>query len=472
MKDYDCLIKDIIHEWRDSSPQGFLFHTVALERHVIPIIYCQIRKEILREKLVVREKNFRRKFNQLSKSFSHILWIILWTIKWILFFRQNQEKFLVCAVGSDRNLSFAYLENLWKYAHEKHYHLISLNVICNKDYLFRKRIFYYPRFLLQFKLKIFIKEFSKDWNQLLTVLEDLIQKNISIKVRLNSVQRFIRDYSRDYYCVNYFIEKFRVHIVTLVQDFDYTSNRNIYCELFKSKKVSTISLNHSILIYKHIYGSVYSNYSLVWGEYQKKRLEDLSDFRPRKVSAIGHPIDYFRIPHSLNELKYWIYYLPSFENPAMETIYRSFEYSLDYIDSIQKIIQNNNLKFKLITLIHPNDSYRAFKKYGLQKNNTSIKKIINQTGLIFCEDSIVAIEMLKTDIPILFIADKLKDDPFGFTNWKTAQIIYSKDDLEKEIKRANNNPIDKLRRDEHFKYFFGLSENFYEKLKTELNEII
>ena len=156
----------------------------------------------------------------------------------------------------------------------------------------------------------------------------------------------------------------------------------------------------------------------------------------------------------------------------METIYRSFEYSLDYINAIQKIIFNTNLKFKLITLVHPNDSYRAFKKYGLQKNNTSIKEIINQTGLIFCEDSIVALEMLRTDIPILYIADKLKDDPFGFTYWKTAHIVCAKDQLEKEINNAINSPIDNSKRDEHFKCFFGLSENFYEKLKTELNEII
>ena len=278
MKDYDNLIKDTIHEWRDSSPKGFLFHKVSLERHVIPIIYYHIRKEILLEKLVASEKSFELKFNRISKSFSHILWIILWTIKWFLIFRQKQEKFLVCAVGSDRNLSFAYLENLWKYTNEKHYLLISLNVVCNKDFLLRKRIFYYPRFLPQFRLKNIIKKFSEDWNKLLTGLEDLIQKNISIKVRLNSVERFIRDYSRDYYCVDYFLNKYEENICLLVQDFDYTSNRNIYRELFKSKKVPTVSLNHSIVVYKHIYESVYSNYSLVWAEHQKKRIEDLLTF--------------------------------------------------------------------------------------------------------------------------------------------------------------------------------------------------
>ena len=46
-KDYDEIVKSIISEWRKTAPEEFPFQTKALERHVIPIIYHRIRKEIL-----------------------------------------------------------------------------------------------------------------------------------------------------------------------------------------------------------------------------------------------------------------------------------------------------------------------------------------------------------------------------------------------------------------------------------------
>ena len=159
--DYDEIVKSIISEWRKTALEEFPFQTKALERHVIPIIYYHIRKDILQESLVARSKNFKKKFNQLSKSFSHIYWIILWSCKWFLFFRPNRKKYLVFAVGSDRKLTFAYTENLFTYAIEKNLLLLSLTVICNKTFLFRRNIFYFPRFLFQLRFKERIKQFQE-----------------------------------------------------------------------------------------------------------------------------------------------------------------------------------------------------------------------------------------------------------------------------------------------------------------------
>ena len=191
-------------------------------------------------------------------------------------------------------MTFAYTENLFTYAIEKNLLLLSLTVICNKTFLFRRNIFYFPRFLFQLRFKERIRQFSNAWFTVLSVLENIVQKQIPIKISLNSTERFINDYTRDYYCIKYFLERFRENIIALIQDFDYTSNRNIYCELFKSNQIPTVSLNHSILIYKHIFESVYSDYSLVWGRHQKERIEKISAIKPIRNSVIGSPINFAR----------------------------------------------------------------------------------------------------------------------------------------------------------------------------------
>ncbi|OGU36135.1 MAG: hypothetical protein A2315_02920 [Ignavibacteria bacterium RIFOXYB2_FULL_35_12] len=472
MNDYDSMIKDLIHEWRDLSPHGLSFLKISLERHVIPIIYYYVRREIFHEKLVASEKSFKLKFNQFSKGIIHIYWILLWTAKWLFFYSDNNHKIIVIAVGSDRELAHAYLKNLLNYAIEKNYRLVSLNVICNRHYLFRKRIFYFPRFLYQFKFNTLISKFSDDWQPMLDELKELVEKRIQIKVNFNPVKKFISDYSRDYYCVNYFLNKYKEGIRLLVQDFDYTSNKNIYCELFKLKNVPTVSLNHSVLVYKHIYELVYSEYSLIWGQHQRERIKELSTRNLKKVSVIGRPLNFNRIARSNNEKKYWVYNLPSFENPAAETIYRSAEGTLEYINYIKEIIKEDSLKIHLLINFHPNDSIKALRKLGFEGGYFSFSEILKKTELIFCEDSTITIELLKSEVPIVYIADKHQNDSFNFIYWRTAEIIYTKDYLRRGIQKSLENKIDIKKREEQFEYFFGNGKRFYENLRKELNVII
>jgi hypothetical protein len=471
MVDYDDLIKATISEWRKLPNHNFTFQKIALERHIIPLIYFNVRKEILHEKVVARSRSFSLKFNQVSKSILHIYWILLWSVKWLFFFRSNREPIIVTAVGSDRKLSFAYLNYLLDYAKENQYSLVTLNVICNKVFLFRRKVFYFPRFLFENKFKQEITKFSCEWNQLLNGLSKLIKKNILIEVDLGPVKRFIKDYSRDYYCVDYFLNKFRQDILLLIQDFDYTSNRNIYCEIFKLKSVPTVSLNHSILIYDHIYESVYSDYAFIWGEHQNKRIEKLSKNQMQRISVLGHPWNFYKKTKSADEKKYWIYYLPSFENPAAETIYRSVEFTLEYINCILRFIEDEKVKIQLFTCSHPNDSVGALQKAGFKINRYSFSKIFDKTGLLFCEDSTVAIEMLKTDKPIIYIADKLKRDLFNFNDWSTVEISHSKDELQSGIRKALSGTIDYQKREKNFCYYFGDGKNFYMNLRDELNRI-
>lgn len=470
--DYDKLVKAIISEWRKTVQQEFTFQTRSLERHVIPIIYHYVRKDMHKEKLVPDEDNFKKKFNQISKSLSHIYWIILWSIKWLLFFKPRDYKFLITAVGSDRKLTFAYLEYLLKYAKKKNIRLLSLTVICNGAFLFRRNIFYFPRFLFQLRFKESIKIFSENWYTALSVLENIVQKHISIKVNFDSVKRFINDYSRDYHCVNYFVDRYRKSIVALIQDFDYTSNRNIYCELFRSQQIPTISLNHSILIYKHLYESVYSDYTLVWGQHQKERISELSELTPKNVSVIGTPIIFARKIKIQNKPQYWVYNLSSFENPAADTFYRSVDKTLGMIKEISKIIKMDKLNIKLLVNYHPNDSVRALKKAGFNGGSFNLSEILNHTELIFGEDSTVMIEMLKTDIPLIFITDDLKRDPFNFISWGTAELVTSKENLHSAIHNSLIQNLNLKKREEQFEFYFGESKNFYKNLERELDSII
>ena len=51
-------------------------------------------------------------------------------------------------------------------------------------------------------------------------------------------------------------------------------------------------------------------------------------------------------------------------------------------------------------------------------------------------------------------------------------MVFSKADLRRAIQNSLVKKLDPIKREEHFKYYFGDSENFYENLKHELNMII
>ena len=137
-----------------------------------------------------------------------------------------------------------------------------------------------------------------------------------------------------------------------------------------------------------------------------------------------------------NNKKYWIYNLPSFENPAVETIHRSVDRTSEMIEFLNKIIVEDNLSIQLLVNYHPNDSVKALKRVGFKGKSLSFSGIHDQTELVFCEDSTITIEMLKTEIPIIYVTDKLRSDRFNFLFWKTAEMVFSKEDLRSAIQNS------------------------------------
>lgn len=471
MTNFDSSIKDIIFEWRSQSISKFDFRKKVIERHILPLIYFHIRKYILKENVVVQINSFSRKFNQLSKTFEHVYWILLWTIKWMVFLLTENKGIVIAALGSDRKLSFEYLKHLHKYSLENGFSLISLNVICSSRFLWQKRIFYYPRFLYQRRFHSEIKKFVFDWCNELENLMEIIQREIGIEIDFKPVLRFIKDYSRDYYCMMYLTDEHIHNLKLLVQDFDYTSNKNIYCEVFKRKKIPTVCLNHSVIIYDHVYESVYSDYALVWGEQQKARINRLSAFKPKFIELTGNPVQQAdkKIEYKNNGI--WLYYLPSFENPAVESIYRSVDFTLEFAAKLMMLAEK---KFNsvLILIPHPNDSRKTLVKAGFRL--TPNWKLKNLTGaeIIFFEDGTTAVDALKTNIPLVYLSNKIKSDPYNFEFWKTAEVCYDSSEIEQVVDKALSSKIDLKKRKENVEYYLGDGNNFYEKFKQSLNKIL
>lgn len=471
MTDFDSLIKEIIFKWRGQTLSEFAFRKKVIERHILPLIYFHIRKYILKENVIVQIKSFSKKFNQLSKTFEHVYWIILWAIKWIVFLLTKKKEIVVAALGSDRKLSFEYLKHLHQYSLENGFSLISLNVICSNRFLWKNRIFYYPRFLYQRRFHSEIKKFVFDWWNELEKLKEIIQRKIGIEIDFKPVLRFIKDYSRDYYCVMHLADEYIQNLKLLVQDFDYTSNKNIYCEVFKRKKIPTVCLNHSVLIYDHVFESVYSDYALVWGEQQKDRINRLSTFQPKFIELTGNPAQQADKKLEQKNNGIWLYYLPSFENPAVESIFRSVDFTLEFVAKLKRLAEEK-FKSELILIPHPNDSRKTLIQAGFKL--TPNWKLKNLTGaeIIFFEDGTTAIEALKTNIPLVYLSSKIKSDPYNFEFWKTAEVCYNSSEIEQVINKALSSKIDLRKRKENVEYYLGDANNFYEKFKVNLNKIL
>jgi hypothetical protein len=418
-----------------------------------------------------------RNSGNLFLSITKGIWFILWFVKWMLFYnRKTDKKKIIVAIGSNLSNTQNYLNQLYEIAKKNKFQIILLNLVESYYFLKKDSIYYYPRFIynkkddnLRGNEHLLLTEVFMDVRK--AISKSFMQFSNNNKSLKTSLKNLIKDYDSYYYLVEKIITPSK--IVALIQDYDYTYNKFLYFYISNQKKIRTIALDTSIVLYEHQYKKVFSSYHLVWGQHKKDFILANNKIHPSKIIITGNPNfknDF--ICHKNPNCNLWLYIAQSYTEPSMFTRGRNFGYLQSNLIKLKKIQNNEFPNDEIILRIHPSDNPSQF-NFGVKKSfNDSLDSYLNRAKIIFTEDTTLALELFVLDYQIIYVLDQFNNDNIGLVKQNLVQSINSNEFTTDEIKKIVNSDfhIDSEKIKEIKNYYFGnyTTDTFYSTLKTVL----
>jgi hypothetical protein len=470
IKDYDKTIQKFISSWEDDESFVKKSFKVALTGIMVPYIYKIIREEKLVEKEIKGRKYYFSRLKSYKEVLLHLVWYISWSIKWLLLisFRKNQRKIILSAFFPENATSFEYIRIILKKNKIDNYLLLNFNVIYKMEFLLNSKMFCYPHYFYH-KKEVLTENLDSLGNEFRVLFQNYFNTDFKF-----SFTKYLESFSKIYSSFSYLVKKVQRDnkILYFIQDCDYLNDRVLFSNVCKTNNIPTITFDHSIQIYDHLFYNNFSDYRITWGEYQADRIKRLSSNMPKKTVVGGRPgytFSFNRI--NLSENKIWVYFLPAFQAPNMQSIYRSLEQSENNISVINRIISENYNNIRLLIKPHPSDEKEIF---GAENNitETSFVNLIKDTQLVFTEDSTITLELLNYNLPIIYFSDKQKNEHIHIKEFKIDYVISSAyENLKTNIEEALNKEINMQDRGKLFEYYFGEGDTFEKKLNFLLDEI-
>ena len=260
-------------------------------------------------------------------------------------------------------------------------------------------------------------------------------------------------------------------ILFFLQDLDFITNGFIYNYISKLHLIKTISVDHSILLPTHYFINRTSDYYFVWGEYQKKRLEIVSQLNPETIKIIGHPKKVFKEKENDGNNINWLYLMQSYQYPITQSINRTPGATIEKLSRLRNILYKLNPEAKLLVKQHPLEKYVPSDFDNHLLVNKKLDSVLPKIGMVFFEDTSAVIECLAYPIQLIFLADSINSKHiFDFTN--LFNTIYKEDDWDEKIKSFRKNPIDMKEKESLFEYFYGKSSVVNQSFLQSVEEII
>lgn len=471
MKDYDELIGEIVKHWEEQNTSRHDYLKTAISRFIIPQLYNCIRKLHLNEGFCVGRDKFLGRFANIYTLLIHVWWGTLWTLKWVLTFRSHGLKnVVIIASGSHRKLSKSYFLHVSEYCHDEGLFLISLNVICEGKYLFTPNVFYYPRFIYFNSIRKESRGLVLLYDKIVNDLRNTVNQYLNLNCRFKLKRNFRRLCNDATFYLKLLEKTKHDNVKLLIQDYDYTYNKYMYCELTKINKIKTLVLDHSIRIYNHLFTKVHSDYAFVWGQHEMNRLQKASCSNKSIIMEMGRPFS----PSASHKLKikkkkYWLYLLSSYDQPAFQTISRSLQGAKKNVDQICDCMSKDR---EMLIRPHPDDRKKLFGDFGHQLYLGKLEKVLPYTELIFTEDTSMMIDLLLYNFPLVYVCGSNNRDYFDIERWGIVKILRSDSNLNNLIEESLNFQIDSDLRKICYEYFYGKSDYFENNFKRELKSIL
>ena len=214
--------------------------------------------------------------------------------------------------------------------------------------------------------------------------------NLSVSLETKILSREFDALINDFSSFNYLIKSFLSggQILALIQDYDYTYNKLLYCQISKLNGIKSIVIDNSFLIYNHLYKKVFSDYHLVWGEYKKNFLLKNNSIDVSKIIVTGKPVASVCTKTKKNTSNnIWLYISQAYSDPALFISGRSIKYLKMNIDKLSEYRRMNHPEDKLFLKLHPADNPRDFNFKIKKSNSINLVNILESAKIIFVEDT-------------------------------------------------------------------------------------
>lgn len=471
--DYDAVIERALQRWQETGTTEIRLVKKAMYYHLAAYLYDQVRTKLLGDQRAANGKYWNDRFTSLGEVLLHLIGSALWITKWILLNpTARSSSFLIVSINSKKVTTRSYLFELIKYAKHKNAVVVNFGTLATLHGLSDRRVFCFPA-----GLRTIFQSFSPDRVELKNVMSEFDEivmhemgLNIDSEVLFKSHWYL---YNRLLRGVHDFLSVLRKYgkVIGLFTETDFTKQKVFLVQECKRLSIPTITTDDGLFLYDHLFQDYSSDHYVAWGDFQLERIRRMSK-SPPIVHVFGRPDVSFASVSFPGKKFVWLYFLPAFQNPIAQTIHRSLSRSLKTIRKIEEVSLSNRPIPELLVRSHPRDNPNLFQWDNVNFVRRDISLLLQKTQLIFVEDSTVAIELLKYDIPIIFIADKTGKDTFGFEETGAGMVLRGSDEYDVVIRKSLDARISEIGRHQVFQYYFGNNSGFSRNMGELLQNVL
>lgn len=473
LSQFDKNISNLLDDWYDIA----IYDTKSILKISLTTAFLSqsfIKKSLLGKKILslLSYRNSNNILWTLKKS----AWFILWLLKWLLYIQSiKKKKIIIAAIGSNLNSTSEYFKQLSSFALKNNCVVILLNLVESILILKDRQIVYFPRFMYLGK-NYFVDELNnKTLDEIINEFEKIAKINgLDVTIEKKIISKEFYALIKDFNSFNYLIKSSlsKSQILALIQDYDYTYNKFIYCQLSKLNGIKSILIDSSFLIYSHLYKKVFSDYHLVWGEYKKDYLFKNNIIDVSRIIVTGKPVASRLTKTITNTSKsIWLYISQAYSDPALFISGRSFNYLKMNIDKLSEYQRMNHPEDKLFLKLHPADNPLDFDIKVQKSNSINLINLIESARIIFVEDTTLLFELVYRGYPVVYILDAFGNDNIGLVNQGLVPGVDFRGNFNDIIKAELSGKIkvDLKISNSFFEYYFGkYDDKDFEKIVSDI----
>lgn len=469
-EDFDNKIKEFVTKWEGSTCD---VEESAIKKSLTYEITTQI-YEYFRKRLFTSDNKYLRKrllgrFRNLYEVIRHSFWYLPFCIKWIIFTLTSRDKsYILLSLLPDKKHSTNYITSILKNEKINNTTLIHFGMFYNWKLLFNSRFFCYPHFFYRL---FFIKHDSS----YKVIIEKKITENINdifgikcdIEIELSKKLLILNSFM---FLINHILRKDK--ILFFIQDLDFMTNGYIYNYCCNQNNIKSIAIDHSILLMQNQFINRTSDYFLVWGQYQKNRLKEISKIKDESIIIIGHPDKSYKTKHIRNsKKKNWLYLMQGYQFAIVHMIGRTPQNTIENIRRLKESLNNISPDGKIIVKPHPLDKFTPQSIYHDYISYEKTDNLIQDIDIVFFEDTSSVFDCLVYPVKLVYISPRYcSNTSYRFTD--LFETIFYEDNWTHKIHGIMSRSNDLTKRSDLYSCFYGNSEFYELHFKQSLSQIL